>query len=107
VEKAIEILFDEYEIICEVICPSRLYPLNISPVLDSINKTGKIIFIEEGTSFAALSSEVIAQLNELGAKLDKVKRISWNGYIPASYELEKIILPDTTSIIKGVLECLR
>jgi len=105
VEKAIEILFEEYEIICEVICPSVLHPFNIQPLLESVNRSGKILLIEEGSSFAGLAGEVIAELMEKGAKLNMVKRLSWNNFIPSSYEMEKNCLPDAEQIVKGVLAC--
>ncbi|HPZ08865.1 MAG TPA: thiamine pyrophosphate-dependent enzyme [Candidatus Eremiobacteraeota bacterium] len=104
VEQAIVTLFEDYEIFCEVICPSVLHPLNIHPLLESVEKSRKILLVEEGSSFAGLSSEVIAQIMESGVKLETVKRISWNNFIPSSYEMEKSVLPGTDHIVKGVVE---
>ena len=34
VEQAVNTLFDEHELACEVICPVQIYPLNIQPILE-------------------------------------------------------------------------
>jgi 2-oxoisovalerate dehydrogenase E1 component len=104
VEEAIKVVFEEHEIICEVICPSQVYPLNIEPMLEAVSKTRKVLFVEEGSSFAAFSSEVIAELLENGVNINKVRRISNNGFIPASYEAEKKLLPNVETIINGLKE---
>lgn len=104
VERAIEYVFEEHEIICEVICPSLIYPLNIAPIIESINLTRKLLLVEEGSSFAALGSEVIAQITERGVRTDIVNRICWDSYVPASYDLEKLALPNEKIIADKLRE---
>src|SRR5262249_39185940 len=48
VEKALEPLFEEHEIACEVVCPTRIYPLDPRPVLESVLRTGRLLVVEEG-----------------------------------------------------------
>ena len=40
VEKALDPLFDEHEIACEVICPTQLYPLDLRPIVESVRPDG-------------------------------------------------------------------
>ena len=54
VEKALDPLFDEHEIACEVICPTQLYPLDLRPIVESVARTGRLLIVEEGLGFAAL-----------------------------------------------------
>ena len=64
VERAMEVLFDDHEVICEVICPVQLYPLNLGPVVESVRRTKKLVVVEEGLSFAAFGAEVAAEILE-------------------------------------------
>ena len=104
VEKALELAFDEHEILCEIICPAQLQPFNIQPLFDSVASTGRLLIVEEGTSFGALSAEVIAQLIENGAPLKRVERIGYDHVIPTSGDLEKRVLPSPKSILDGIME---
>ncbi len=47
VERAIQQLCDEHEIICEIVCPLQLFPLNPWPVIESLRKTHKLLIVEE------------------------------------------------------------
>ena len=64
VERALDALFDEDEIACEVICPTQLYPLDPRPILESVRRTGRLLIAEEGLGFAAFGAEVVAQIME-------------------------------------------
>jgi len=109
VEKAVEILFDEHEVICEVICPIQLYPLNLGPVTESIRQTKKLVVVEEGLSFAALGAEVAAEILEREpGVLRAFRRLSSPRLpIPACAPLEKALLPNLAQILATVLEVSR
>jgi len=106
VEESLVELFDEHEIICEVIVPMRLYPLNPWPIIESVQRTGRILVVEEGINFAAFSSEVISQIAEkIPRKIYKAKRLGCPQHpIPCCGPLEKQILPNKHSIIKTIVE---
>ncbi len=106
IEEAIEKVFYEYEIICEVICPTQIQPLNIQPVLESVKKTHKLLTVEEGTNIAGLSSEVIAKLLEKNVNIDILKRIGCNSFIPTSRKLENDVLPNKEKIISAIQEII-
>ncbi len=63
-EKAVNQLFDEHDVLGEIICPVQIYPLNLHPIMESVKQTGRLLIVEEGLNFAAFSAEVIAQLCE-------------------------------------------
>lgn len=104
VESAMEILFDEHDILAEVICPTRIHPLDIQPVKESVEKTHALVTVEEGAGFAALGAEVIAQLAQAGAPLGRVRRVAYDGFIPTCAELEKRLLPSAETIVAAVKE---
>jgi 2-oxoisovalerate dehydrogenase E1 component len=101
VEKAVEVLFEEHEIVCEVICPMRLYPLDLMPILESVLKSRRLLLVEEGLSFAAFGAEVAAQILEQapGAVELMVRIASPNHPIPSCGPLEKELLPSPAHII--------
>ncbi len=106
VERAVETLFDEHDIICEVICPTRLYPLDPWPIVGSIERTGRLLVVEEGVSFAAFGAEVAARMAELcPGSLKALKRVSSPEHaIPSCGPLEKQLLPGVSHIVDGVRE---
>jgi len=106
VEKVIEEIFYEEEIICEVICPTQIQPLDIQPLTESVKKTHKLLTVEEGSNIAALSSETIAKLLENNVRIEKVKRIGCNSFIPTSRKLENDVLPNKEKIISAIQEMI-
>ncbi len=103
-ESAVQELFIEQEIAVEVICPMSLFPFNIFPLQQSVSLTGKLLTVEEGGSFAALGSEVIAQLVGTGTTIKKAVQIGNNAIIPSSYKAELALLPGKEKIIGAILK---
>lgn len=106
VERAVETLFDDHDIVCEVICPTRLYPLDPWPIVESVEKSGRLLVVEEGVSFAAFGAEVAAKMAELCPRtLNGLKRVSSPEHpIPSCGPLEKQLLPGVAHIVDGVRE---
>jgi 2-oxoisovalerate dehydrogenase E1 component len=104
VEKAVQLAFDEADILCEIICPTCLHPLDISPIAESVNKTGRLLMVEEGPGFAALGAEIIASLAEHGVQLKKTIRMSNNTIIPCSFIAENNLLPNPQTILQKIKE---
>ncbi len=108
VERAIQQLCDEHEIFCEVICPLQLYPFNPAPVIQSLQKTHRLLIVEEGINFAALGSELLAQISEsLPEVLHQVRRVASPKHpIPSCGPLEKQCLPGESHVIQTALEMM-
>ena len=108
VERAIQQLCDEHEIFCEVICPLQLYPFNPLPVIESLQKTHRLLIVEEGINFAALGSELLAQISEsMPQLLHQVRRVASPKHpIPSSGPLEKQCLPGEGHVVQAALEMM-
>ena len=106
-EEAQQYLFEDYDIISEVVCPTQLYPFNVSSVLPSVQASnGHILIVEEGNAFAAWGSEVVTQIMEAEAGLLKsVQRLNMlECPIPCCGPLEKQLLPNTKTIIEKAIK---
>lgn len=106
VEKALDTLFDEDEIACEVICPTQLYPLDPRPILESVRRTGRLLIAEEGLNFAAFGAEVVAQIVEQApGSLRALRRLASPEHpIPSCGPLEKLVLPGTGHVVAAIRE---
>jgi 2-oxoisovalerate dehydrogenase E1 component len=109
VEKALDPLFDEHEIIAEVICPTELYPFNAWPLVESVARTGRLLVAEEGLSFAAFGAEAIARVMELApGALRGVRRLASPPHpIPSCGPLEKAVLPGSSHVEAAAVELCR
>ena len=105
VEEAILLAFDEHEIICEVICPTRLSPLNFAPIFASVKRSHRLLVTEEGIGVAGFGSEVLARLMESDPTVcRRAKRLASPEYpIPACAPLEREMLPHAKSILAAIL----
>ena len=106
IEKVIEEIFYEEEIICEVICPTQIQPLDIQPLSKSVKRTHKLLIVEEGSNIAALGSEAITRLLENNVRIEKIRRIGCNSFIPTSRNLENDVLPNKEKIISSLREII-
>ena len=104
VERAIVAVFDDHEILAEMICPIQLYPLNPWLIIESLEKTHKLLVVEEGLSFGALGAELIAQVHELRpGLLNRCKRMASAEHpIPSCGPLELSVLPNPDSIAQAI-----
>ena len=108
VERAIGEVFEESEILVELICPSQLYPLNPWPVIESLEQTRRLLVVEEGLSFCALGAELIAQVHELkpGLLRRAMRLASVEHPIPSCGPLEAELLPNSKSIAKALKDLI-
>jgi 2-oxoisovalerate dehydrogenase E1 component len=103
VEASLPKLFDEFEILCEVICPSLISKIQADPIVESIINTKKLIILEEGSTFAAWGSEVIALLAKENALNGvSVQRVGNDSIIPSAFLAEKNLLCNSEKIIEVV-----
>jgi 2-oxoisovalerate dehydrogenase E1 component len=98
-ETALGQALDELELVGEVLCPTRIHPLNIEPFVESVTRTGRLLIVEEGGSFAAWGSEIAARLAERGVALQWFRRLGCDGTIPCSSAAERSALPSADDMI--------
>lgn len=103
-EAAIKALL-EYEIYSEIVIPSSLSPIDEEPIINSIERSGKLLTVEEGTISCGFGSEVVSRMssqawNILQAPPSRVA--APNTVIPCSKQLEDAVLPQTEGIFEAI-----
>lgn len=102
-------LFEEYDIVTEVVAPTKLYPFNVSSVAEAVLRTGNLLIVEEGNGFAGFGSEAVTALAEtIPGALKSIKRLNMPECpIPCCGPLEKQLLPNIDSIIAAARGMIR
>jgi len=100
-QAALRLAYEE-ELFVEMIVLTRLAPFEIQPIIDSADKTGRIVTVEEGTHDLGWGAEVLARATQsLGARLTASGRVAAMDLpIPASKPLEEQALPGVERIIQ-------
>ncbi len=91
----------EENIQCEVIDPRTLVPLDKKTILGSIEKTGKLVIVDEGCKTCSVSAEIAALVAEEGFQYLKrnIVRINTPDVpIPYAPNLEREIIPSAKLI---------
>lgn len=99
-------LFDEHDIITQVIIPSKIYPFNIRNYKDFLELSNKYLILEEGQGFAGFGSEVCAQLNVYNNTFQVKRVFSLPFCVPSNANAEDMVLPDKEKIISECLELI-
>ena len=87
----------------ELIVPSLISQLPLDLVAASVQLTGRLLVIEEGSAFAGVGAELIAAVVEKTDRKIRAKRISaYPVPIPSVKSLENIVLPDKTRILQEI-----
>jgi len=103
-EAAVRLIIED-ELFTEVVCLSRLLPLDLEPVLDSVGRTGSLVTVEEGTLTGGVGAEIAARVqSEAWEDLRRpVERIAArDGIIPAAPTLEEAVLPGVDDVVSAV-----
>ena len=94
-------IFEESDLIPELIVPVSLHPIDLGPILESVDRTGMLLAIEEGPTFAAFGAEVLAQVSERASRSVKLGRVGARPMpVPSVPELEDLALPSVACIIE-------
>ena len=104
--EACEVLFEEHDLIAQVISVMKIYPFNVESLLEPLSIAKQILIVEEGQAFAGFGAEVVTQLAELDLLQEaKVRRLAPVAHcIPSSGPLEKTVLPSLAGIVEAVLK---
>lgn len=105
VERCLTGLFASYEVAVEVVAPTQLHPIDVAGIVESVKRTGLLLIPEEGPSFAAWGSEVVARLREAGLEF-RVARTGLEGVVPASRRLELQTLGDAATLTTWIAEAI-
>ena len=106
--QASEILEKE-GISCEIIDLRTLLPLDYETVIQSIQKTGRVVVVHEAAKRGGIGSDIVAELNERAFDLLDAPPLrvgALNIPIPYNESLESAVLPDTGNVIDAVKKSL-
>jgi pyruvate/2-oxoglutarate/acetoin dehydrogenase E1 component len=97
-----------HEVFVELIVPTLLAPFQISTLINSVQQTGRLLTIEEGTLSGGWGGEVLARCAEqLGKGLQVARRVAAQETpIPAAGPLESQALPGIDAIIAVALSLI-
>jgi len=103
--EALHDIFQLTGLIPELIVLSKISPLNINPVLESVRITRRIITIEEGSKEFGIGAEIITQTFEnLGSQVILARRIAAKPVpIPSARSTEDWVLPNNR-IVENILK---
>lgn len=89
---------------CEVVDVRSLSPIDYAPILDSVRRTGRMVYAQEAPGFTSLGSEVAATVMEKAfyALEAPVLRVSGFDLPFPPAKLEGAFLPDADRILEAV-----
>lgn len=98
----------EHEIFTELLVPTRLAPFHLQPVFGSVQRTRRLLAIEEGSLTHGWGSEVLARTSETlsGMPLTLRRLAARDLPVPASSALEAVVLPGVEHIIQAAKDIL-
>jgi pyruvate/2-oxoglutarate/acetoin dehydrogenase E1 component len=104
-EAALRLAYEK-EVFVELIVPTQLSPVEITPVIESLRRTRQLLTIEEGTMTLGWGAEMIAKAKEnLGATLLDARRVAaQDSPVPASVPLETAMLPQVETILQTAIK---
>ena len=89
----------------EIIDPKSLVPLDIETIIRSVQKTNRVVVVDEGVVRCGFGAEVASQIQEFAFDyLDApIRRVgTYTSPIPFSPTMEKFVVPDEKKIIDAV-----
>ena len=103
--EALHNIFQFTGLIPELIILSKISPLDISPIIESVKITRRIITIEEGSKEFGIGAEIITQtIENLGSQVILSRRIAAKPVpIPSARSTEDWVLPNNR-LIENILE---
>ncbi len=103
--EAAEILANDYGINAEVIDLRTLRPLDIETIIGSVQKTSRLVSVEEGWAYAGIGAEISSQIMEQAFDYLDAPVIRVTGKdvpLPYAANLEKLALPQVQDIVNAV-----
>jgi len=94
----------------EVIDPRTVAPLDLDTIMKSVDKTGRVVLVDQGTRHASVAGIIAAEICEQRFKSLKAPIVlvtAADTTIPYSEPLEAAVLPDEARIIAGVRKVLK
>lgn len=106
--QAADKLKQESGISCEVIDVATIKPLDMSTILESVERTGRCVIVHEAARTGGVGADIAAELAEKGLLnlFAPVKRVTGYDTIMPLLKLEHYYLPGVDQICGAVRECM-
>ncbi|NRB38838.1 MAG: alpha-ketoacid dehydrogenase subunit beta [Pseudomonadales bacterium] len=106
-QKAAEVLAEK-NIFCEVLDLATIKPIDTKTLLNSVEKTGRCVIVQEAAKTCSVSSEIAAILAEkaLTSLLAPVMRVTGYDTIMPLFTLEHHYMPSVERIVATVLDVM-
>lgn len=107
-EAAERILID-HEHYVEVVVPTALHPLDLEPIIESVERTGRLVVCEEATEAVGFGAEVCAAVCDeaFEALVDAPRRVAAEPTpIPNAPGMEREMLPDVDDLVVALRRCI-
>ncbi|MDZ7841970.1 MAG: alpha-ketoacid dehydrogenase subunit beta [Gammaproteobacteria bacterium] len=106
--QAADKLQEDADISCEVIDVATIKPLDMSTILESVERTGRCVIVHEAARTCGVGAEIAAQLAEKGllTLFAPVRRVTGYDTIMPLLRLEKHYLPGVDQIYRTVKETM-
>lgn len=96
---------EKWGISVELIDLRTLLPLDVDTVVQSVQKTGRVVIVHEAPRTCGFAAELIALINEKAFLYLEAPPVRVTGFdTPFPYTLEHDYLPDTGRILKAIYE---
>lgn len=98
----------EWEIFAEVIVPTQIAPMDLDPLVASLQRTRRLLVLEEGSLRSGWGAELLAGcLEALGDQLRAARRVAALDLpIPAAVPLEQAVLPGLDEIVSAARQLI-
>jgi acetoin:2,6-dichlorophenolindophenol oxidoreductase subunit beta len=93
----------------EVIDPRTIVPLDLETILNSVQKTGRLVLVDQATRYGSVSALIAADVAEhaFSALKAPIKQVTaLDATIPYSEPMEAYLLPDESKILSAVRQVL-
>lgn len=103
--EAVQKAREKWGISVELIDLRTLLPLDVDTVIQSVQKTGRVVIVHEAPRTCGFAAELVALINEKAFLYLEAPPVRVTGFdTPFPYTLEHDYLPDTGRILKAIYE---
>jgi pyruvate dehydrogenase E1 component beta subunit len=108
-QQAARILSEEHEVEAEVIDPRTLRPLDLDTILKSVQKTNRVVIVEEGWPHGGVGANLAALIqgqafDHLDAPIERVTGA--DVHMPYSKRMEQAAIPHAEHVVSAALQTL-
>lgn len=104
---SVKALFYDHDLISEIIVLSKISPIDVDDIVDSVTITKRLVVVEEGSTIGGIASEIISNVAEkTDFNVQFLKIGSLPIPIPSVKSLERQVIPNKDRIINAIKEII-